>query len=88
LYINLVFYINICISINDEASDFKFGKQLRFAKAHHKITPRKNNGGLGLEELPIILVPHNISSNLACDWRLPRPTIKSHAEVRLGVALS
>jgi len=23
-----------------EASDFKFGTQLGFAKAHHKITPR------------------------------------------------
>ena len=25
------------ISITDEASDFKFGKHLRFAKAHHEI---------------------------------------------------
>jgi len=24
-----------------EASDFKFGTQLGFAKAHHKITPRE-----------------------------------------------
>jgi len=24
-----------------KASDFKFGKQLGFAKAHHKITPRE-----------------------------------------------
>jgi len=35
-----------------EASDIKFGKQLRFAKAHHKITPReKRVFGLGLGEL-------------------------------------
>jgi len=36
-----------------EASDFKFGVQLRFAKAHHKITPIGKSGhGLGLEALP------------------------------------
>jgi len=39
-----------------EASDFKFGKQLGFAKAHYKITPkRKSVGGLRLEDLPKIL---------------------------------
>jgi len=27
-----------------EASDFKFGIQLGFAKAHHKITPREKMG--------------------------------------------
>ena len=27
-----------------EASDFKFGTQLGFAKAHHKITPRGEVG--------------------------------------------
>jgi len=26
-----------CISVIDGASDFKFGMQLRFAKAHHQI---------------------------------------------------
>jgi len=32
-----------------EAIDFKFVKQLEFAKAHHKITPRGKSGrGLGL----------------------------------------
>ena len=40
------------ISITAEASEFKFGTQLGFAKAHHKITRReKSGGGLGLEEL-------------------------------------
>jgi len=29
------------ICVIDEASDFKFGMQLGFAKAHHKITPEK-----------------------------------------------
>jgi len=39
-----------------EASHFKFGIQLGFAKAHHKITPReKSGGGLRLEKLPKIL---------------------------------
>jgi len=29
------------ISATAETSDFKFGEQLEFAKAHHKITPKK-----------------------------------------------
>jgi len=41
-----------------EASDFKFGTQLAFAKAHHKITPRGKSGpGLGLGELPQFWAP-------------------------------
>jgi len=32
------------ISARAEASDFKFGMQLGFAKGHHKITPRENVG--------------------------------------------
>jgi len=28
------------MSVTDEGSDFKFGLQLGFAKAHHQITPR------------------------------------------------
>jgi len=44
------------ISVIDEASDFKFGMQLRFPKAHHKITPVVKSGhGLALWELPKIL---------------------------------
>ena len=40
----------------DEASDFKFGTALGFAKAHHNITPRgKRGSGLGLGELLKIL---------------------------------
>jgi len=54
------FFFNI--SATAEASDFKFGTQLGFAKAHHKITPRGKSGcGLGLGELPKILgFPFNI----------------------------
>ena len=38
-----------------EASDFKFGMQFGFSKAHHKITPREKSGrGPGLGELPKI----------------------------------
>ena len=33
------------ISVLDEASDFKFGTQLGFPKAYHKITLRGKNGG-------------------------------------------
>ena len=41
------------------ASDIKFGMQLRFAKAHHKITPIGKSGhGLGLGELPKSLYFH------------------------------
>jgi len=32
------------ISVIDDASDFKFGMQLGFAKAHHKITLRGKAG--------------------------------------------
>ena len=47
-----------------EASEFKFGTQLGFAKAHHKIIPREKIGrGPGLGELPKILEsPFNISA--------------------------
>jgi len=37
------------ISATAEVSDFKFGIQLGFTKAHHKITPMGKSGrGLGL----------------------------------------
>ena len=47
-----------------EASDFNFGTQLGFVKAHHKVTPgRKSGGGLGLGELVNIMeFPYNISA--------------------------
>jgi len=54
----------INISATAEASDFKFGTQLVFAKDHHKITPRtKSRGGFGPGELPKILeFLYNISA--------------------------
>ena len=79
-----------------EANDLKFGTQLGFAKAHHKITLRgKSGGSLGLGELPKILSFPIIflqwlglaTSNLACSWGLPRRIIKSHAEEKVCVAL-
>jgi len=47
-----------------EASDFKFGMQLGFAKGHHKITFREKSGrSPGLGKLPKILgFPFNISA--------------------------
>ena len=73
------------ISAMIEVSDFKFGAQLGFAKAHHVITARgKSEGILGLEELLKILVFPIIflqwlglaTSNLASSWGLSRPIIK------------
>jgi len=47
------------ISATAEASDFKFSKQLGFAKAHHKITPIGKSGySLALGELPKMLRFH------------------------------
>jgi len=44
------------ISATTEVSDFKIGRQVRFAKAYHKIPPRRKSGrGNGLGELPKIL---------------------------------
>ena len=50
------------IFVIDEASDFKFGTQLGFAKAHQKIPHQRKSGrGPGLEEFPKILgFPFNI----------------------------
>ena len=52
------------ISVTAEASDFKFGMQLRFAKVHHQIPlEEKSGGGIGLGELLKILGFHyNISA--------------------------
>jgi len=43
------------ISATTEDSNFKIGRLVGFAEAHHKIPPRRNRGrGLGLWELPKI----------------------------------
>jgi len=49
-----------------EASDFRFGKQLGFAKPYYKITLIVKSGhGLGLGELPKILWFHFIIYTMA-----------------------
>jgi len=79
-----------------EASDFKTGIRLRFAKADHKITSRRKSGrGLVLEEIPKILGFPIIflqwlklaTSKLASSWGLPRQIIKSHTEEKVDDAL-
>ena len=52
------------ISATADASDFKFGMQLGFAKDHHKITSRRKSGrGRGVGKLPNIReFPFNVSA--------------------------
>ena len=71
-----------------EASYFKFGTQLGFAKAHHKITPRGKVGWPWARGLPkmlgfLIIFLQRLglgTSNFIHDLGLPRPTIKPHPE--------
>jgi len=51
------------ISVTDEASNFKFGTQLKFDNAHHKITPiKESKRDFGLGEIPKFRFPCNISA--------------------------
>jgi len=84
------------ISATAEASDFKFGTSLGFAKTHNKTTPRGKSGrGLGLWELPKILgFLYNIPATAEASnfkfgtlWGLPRPIVKSHTEEKVDVAV-
>jgi len=77
------------ISATAGACDFKFGAQLGFAKAHHKITRRRKGGrGPGLGKLSEIWGSSIIflqrlglaTSNLVHNLGLPKPTIKPHPE--------
>jgi len=77
------------ISVTAEASDFKFGMQLEFAKDHCKITRRRKDGrGAAPGELPNIWGFPSIftqwlkvaTSNLVHSLGLPRPIIKPHPE--------
>ena len=79
-----------------EVSDFKFGTQIKFAKAHQKITPGgKSVGCLGLGELRKILgFPYNISatagaSNFKFSTQLgfAKALHKTTPRVKIGVAL-
>jgi len=85
------------ISATAGASDFKFGMQLGFAKAHHKITRRRKggHGPAGLEELPKSGGSRSIftrwlklaTSYLVHSLGLRRPIIKSHPLEKVGMAL-
>ena len=76
-----------------EASDYKFGMHLRFAKAHHKITP-KGKSGLGPElgislifwGTPVIFLQSLklATLNLVRGLGLPRAIIKLHPEKKCG----
>jgi len=77
------------------ASEFKFGAQLWFAKAHHKITRiRKGERGPGLGELlkiwgsPLIFTQwlKLAISNLVHSLGFPSPIIKSRPEEKVGMA--
>ena len=84
------------ISIIDEASDFKFGLQLRFAKAHHEI-PLEEIVGIAMGEgsspnfgvSPLLFLQRLklAISNLIHSLSLPRPIIKLHPEEKVGMAL-
>jgi len=71
------------ISATAAASDFKFGKQLGFVKAHHKITRNRKGGhGPGQRELSKIGGSPSIFSqwvNLATDTQLG--FAKAHHEI-------
>jgi len=74
------------ISATAEASDFKFGMQLGFAKGHHKITPRWKSG------LPKILgFPFDISATAEdsdCKFGMQLGFAKSHHKITLSEKVS
>ena len=90
------FWVSYNTSATAAASDFKFGAQLGFAKAHHKITRRRKGGrGPGLGELPKIWrFPFNICTMAeASDFKFGtqlgftkahQSTIKPHREEKLA----
>ena len=84
------------ISVIDEASDFKFGTKLGFAKAHHKIAPRGISGrGSGLGELPKLMgFPFNIFATAEASnfkFCMPLRFARAHHKIthrgKVGVAL-
>ena len=71
------------ISVIDEPSDFKFGMQLEFAKAQHKIPLEEK--WVWLPEIwgfPLTFLQwlKLATSNLVYSLGLPRPIIKCHTE--------
>jgi len=70
-----------------EASDVKFGMLLGFAKADHRITPRrKRDRSPWLRELTKICV-YLLMSNSVKSLGLLGPIIKSHRKTKVGVTL-
>jgi len=63
------------ISATVEVSDFKLGRQLVFAEAHHILPRRKSEAGRGLGKLPEIWeFPFNISAMAEnCDFKFGTP---------------
>jgi len=76
------------ISATNEDSDFQIGRQVGFAKAHHKIPPRESGRGHRLGELRKFLgFPFNIYATVeASDFKFgmqlgfSRAITKSHLE--------
>ena len=82
------------ISATAEASDFKFGAQLGFAKVHHKITPTGKVGAASGGAPQYFGVSYNNSAtDGASDFKYGaqlgsgKPVIKSYAEENVGVNL-
>jgi len=77
------------ISVINEANDFKFGRPLGFAKAHHEIPlEEKVDVALGYGSSPKFEASPSIflqrlklaTSNLVDSLGLPRPIIELHPE--------
>ena len=84
------------ISATAEASNFKIGTLMGYAKAHQKIPHRKKvdvalcyRSSQTFWDSLVIFVQwlKQATSNLACSWDWPRPTIKTTNREKVGVAL-
>jgi len=84
------------ISATTEASNFKIGTLQGFAKAHHKIPPQVEvdvalcyRSSTKFWGFPLIFVQllKLATSNLACSWGWPRPTIKTTTRGKIGLVL-
>jgi len=80
------------ISATAETSDFKFGIQLEFAKAHRKITPEEKWAWTSTRDLPEFGFPSILLRwvklaiyNSACSWVSLRRIIKSNEKVGVTV---
>ena len=86
---------SIDIFATTEDSDFKIGRLMGFAKAHHKIPPKKRGRERwpGLGELPkiwgfpfnIYAMAESIDFKFRLQLGLPRPIVKSHRKEKMWV---